>query len=317
MKALLFTVSMIFGLQAMAGNTFQMSADDYAQDDTRVVVPPGNHNGEGQDYDPTKYAYVLELITRPEAICVVKQAAELYQVDPVAIMGSIIGENTYNVSAWDYWQDRYLDMVVKWVARFEGNGIYLPDMLKEPKYAACTDSNDNDYDRWDCYNSLWHKDARGDGKDLKWTFFQPKGAGFTYGLGQFGPERALMVTDLVHKVSGFPILTPEDPHTMYDAILNPDTSIHYVAATNRVAIDMYGKSAHFDISQNPGIIATLYNIGKERAKGREAYNRTYKSLKKNGTATYPGVNYYGYFINAKQGEIQSAYDSAVKKANCQ
>ncbi len=286
-----------------------------------IVVPAGNMNSAVKEYDVSKYKSVVRLMSKKSNICVIKEAATLYKLDPVVIMGSIVGEHTFNVDAWDIAQDNYMYMVKNWITRFESNGIDLGKMLKEDNYFACTTATDNNYDLWGCYESVWKHDKRNPRKgqaksSLKWVFFDPKGAGYTYGFGQLGPERAIMVTDLVNQVSGFPLLSVEDPPSLYDAILNPQTSIHYVAATNRKAIDIYKQIANFDISQNPGVISTLYNIGKEYEKAEELYQKTLKGLTKNGQAEYPNVNYYGWFINSKAAELSDVYKKATEKAGC-
>lgn len=303
-------------------NAFEMSVQDYQNPQTPVVVPKGNRNSAQEPYTASKFQGVLKLISKKENVCVIKEAAELYQLDPVMIMGSVIGEHTYNVGAWDIAQENYLYMVKRWISRFEDNGIDLGKMIKEDKYAQCEQTTDNNYDLWSCYDAVWKKDSRNPRKgagnsSIKWTFFNPTGAGYTYGFGQLGPERALMVTDLVNKVSGFDLLTVDQPPAIYDAILNPQISIHYVAATNRTAIDLYKKYANFDISQNPGIVATLYNLGKEYEKAENLYKRTMKNLTEKGESTYPTVNYYGWLINDKEDVIRSTYEQAIIKAGCQ
>ncbi len=310
------------GLVHADANSFQLSVDEYLNPETPVIVPKGNRNNAQESYKESKFTGVLKLISKKENICVIKEAAELYQLDPVTIMGSIIGEHTYNVGAWDIAQENYLYMVKRWISRFEGNGLDLGAMIQESKYAQCEQTTDNNYDLWSCYDSVWKKDSRnprkgGSNSSIKWTFFNPTGSGYTYGFGQLGPERALMVTDVVNSVSGFELLTVTNPPAIYDAILNPQISIHYVAATNRTAIDIYKKHANFDISQNPGIVATLYNLGKEYEKAEKLYNRTLKSLTEKGESTYPSVNYYGWLINNKEDTIRATYENAIVKAGCQ
>lgn len=278
-------------------------------------------NSAKEAFNVSKYNGVVRIITQKDNICVIKAAAEAYSVSPVTIMGSIIGEHTYNVGAWDIAQENYLYMWKKWISRFEDNGLDLAALIQEEKYSKCTQITDNNYDLWSCYNSVWKTDKRNSRKgsknwEIKWSFFNPLGSGFTYGFGQLGPERALMVTDIVNKYSGFPILTIQNPPELYDAILNPQTSIHYVAATNKVAIEIYRKYANFDISQNPGVISTLYNLGREFEKAEDLYNRTLKSLTETGKAKYPEVNYYGWLINSKQEELEAVYEKAIAKHNC-
>jgi hypothetical protein len=314
----------IFLLKAHAGNTqFQISLDDYING-APIVVPKGNRNANSakgfSSSHKSKYKKIVRLISQKKNICVVKQASELYKVDPVAIMGSIIGEHTYNVDSWDVGQDTVMWMVNKWISRFENEGQSVQSMLAEDKYAQCLSSTNNNFDLWNCYDSVWKTDSRNYRRnkrnwELKWTFFNPVGAGYTYGFGQLGPVRALMVTDLVHEVSGFDLLTVEHPPSLYDAILNPQTSIHYVAASNRKAIDLYLEQANFDISQNPGVIATLYNLGREQRKVNEKYQQTVDRLQAGQAGIYPSENYYGWFVNWKESEIRGVYQEAAQQCN--
>lgn len=320
MPFLVLLLTLVLSTPAFAGkltpNKFTATVDEYVSG-APIVVPPGNRNNAQKAYEEGKYQNIRNLITQKENICVIKDAAAIYNVDPMAIMGSIIGEHTYNVDAWDVGQENYLYMVKKWVTRFNSEGVDLIDMLQEDKYAACEGAATN-FDLWECYNSVWKTDKRNSRRnktnwELKWTFFNPMGAGHTYGFGQFGPERALMVTDMVHQYSGFPEVSLDNVEELYNTILNPQTSIHYVAATNRISIDTYLKVANFDISKNPGIIATLYNLGREAEKAANLREKTIENLEAKGSSTYPEVNSYGWFINSKQEELSAAYEKAVAR----
>ena len=48
--------------------------------------------------------------------------------------------------------------------------------------------------------------------------------------------------------------------------MDPDLTLPYVAATLKKSIDAYKSIAGFDISQNPGLTATLYNVGNPEAR---------------------------------------------------
>ena len=84
------------------------------------------------------------------------------------------------------------------------------------------------------------------------VFFKPAFGGQTFGFGQLSPVAALMVTDMVHAKSGRPLLSIDDASQVYEEIMNPDSSLLYVAANIRVSIDMYKRIAGMDISKNPG-----------------------------------------------------------------
>ena len=143
---LLLSLAVAFSAQAAKKNTFEMTPEEYQNG--LVVVPPGNMGGEQRDYTEGDYNNAINIITKKENICVVKEAAALYEVDPIAVMGSIVGEHTFNVNIWDIGQDNYVYMVGKWTARFAGNGIDLSQMLKEDKYAKCADGVTSDFDLW-------------------------------------------------------------------------------------------------------------------------------------------------------------------------
>ena len=65
--------------------------------------------------------------------------------------------------------------------------------------------------------------------------------------------------------------------------------------------------AGFDISQNPGLTATLYNLGnpEERANALKAENAGRKS--QGLEPRMPEENYYGWLVNEKLPELQSLF----------
>jgi hypothetical protein len=132
------------------------------------------------------------------------------------------------------------------------------------------------------------------------VFFQPFYAGQTFGLGQINPLTALMLSDLVTKVSGYEKLNEKDAGSVYKAIMQPDISLAFVAAAVRRSIDDYKQIAGMDISNNPGLTATLYNLGnsRQRAAALAAKNRA------SGQTVWPEENYYGWLINDKLDELE-------------
>jgi hypothetical protein len=104
----------------------------------------------------------------------------------------------------------------------------------------------------------------------------------------------LQVNDMVVKVSGFKSLNAAKAPDVYKAIMDPDTTLHYMAAVIRTAIDAYAQTAGVDISGNPGITATLYNLGDVRQRAAE--------LKRKGGM--PQENYYGWLVNDKLAELE-------------
>ena len=111
MKKLIFV---ILGL-ALATTMFAAQA--------ATMVPPGNRNVEQPDIPgassrrtqatnttfQAKYRKVYALLqSDAELRGKIKQAASAYGIDPMHIVGAIVGEHTYNVDAYDRLQSYYV-----------------------------------------------------------------------------------------------------------------------------------------------------------------------------------------------------------------
>lgn len=288
------------------------------------VVPPGNRNAEqpkvpgasvrrtraGKTTFDEKYEKIRDLLASDSSlIAKIKQTARQYDIDPIHMLGAIIGEHTYNVDAYDRLQSYY----VKAAAyagdsfRFGYKNETISEFVARPEFSTCAQFSDS-YRLWSCREDVWERTFRGNKVDgiaypdnrFSAVFFQPFFAGQTFGLGQINPLTALMQSDMVARRSGYPKLDPADANDVYKAIMDPDKSLAYMAATIRRSIDDYSEIADMDISRNPGITATLYNIGNsaKRAAALAARNR-------NGDFSWPEENYYGWLVNDKLSELKS------------
>jgi hypothetical protein len=251
-----------------------------------------------------KYEKIRDLIARDKKLQKkIKTAAQRYGIAPIHIVGALVGEHTYNVDAFDNMQT-YLVKAASYLGSdltFQHEGEKVLDFVARPQFAECQGLSDS-YDLWSCREAVWQKDFRGEQVDgVGWpndrfgrVFFQPLYAGQTFGLGQLNPLTALQVNDMVVKTSGFKPLNAAKAPDVYKAIMDPDTTLHYMAAVIRTAIDAYAQIAGVDISGNPGITATLYNLGDVRQRAIE--------LKRRGGM--PQENYYGWLVNDKLAELE-------------
>jgi hypothetical protein len=139
------------------------------------------------------------------------------------------------------------------------------------------------------------------------VFFQPYYAGQTFGLGQLNPLTALQMSDLVHSVSGLPRLDVGDPNAVYKTIMDPDLTLNYVAATLEKSIDAYKSIAGFDISDNPGVTATLYNVGNPEARAYALKQENERHRAAGEPERFPEENYYGWLVNDKLPELQALF----------
>ncbi len=293
-----------------------------------ILVPPGNRSpaqpvisisavvrtAETRGTFDDKYKRIYhQLAGNHRLIGKIKKIASLYGIDPIHMIGAIVGEHTYNVDVFDSLQTYYTEALAYLGARprFEYKGEDIRTFVKRPQFAAC-DSATDDYDLWICRENVWRDKFKGRTVDgvafpddrMQRVFFQPFFAGQTFGIGQLSPLTALTVSDIVAARSGLPRLNLSQPGEIYHAVMDPDLSLHYMAAVISHDIDIYRDVAGFDISQNPGITATLYNIGDavDHARALAAENRERQA--KDLPVAYPRENYYGWLINTRLDELR-------------
>jgi hypothetical protein len=296
-----------------------------AQAAAALVVPPGNRNAEqppvpGASMRRTKgtnstferkYQKVRELLaTDSRLMSKIKSISSAYGIAPIHVIGALVGEHTYNVDAYDGLQSYYVKAAsyAGGSFRFAYDGETVDDFVARPQFARCAGKDDS-YSLWTCREDVWDDQFRGktvDGKSFpdnrfSAVFFQPFYAGQTFGLGQVNPLTALMLSDLVSRTSGVQKLDERKAGDVYKAIMDPDLSLAFVAAAIRKSIDDYRNIAGMDISGNPGITATLYNLGnsRQRAAALAAKNRSA------GQTVWPEENYYGWLINDKLDDLKS------------
>jgi hypothetical protein len=296
-----------------------------------TLVPPGNRSPEqpgvpgasskrthdGRTTFEAKYGKIYRLLQRDQALrAKIAAAAAAYGIDPVHIAGAIVGEHTYNVDAYDRLQTYYVKAIayLRSDISFSYRGEDVASFVRRPQFAPCGGLTGS-YELWTCRETVWDQVFRGrnvDGTDFpddrfSATFFQPFYAGQTFGLGQLNPLTALQMSDLVHAVSGLPRLDAQRPNEVYETIMDPDLTLPYVAATLRNAIDAYLMIAGFDISQNPGITATLYNVGNAEARAAALLTENERRRAEGLEELLPQENYYGWLVNEKLAELRRLF----------
>lgn len=260
-----------------------------------------------------KYRKVYKLLANDRKLrAKIRQAAAAYGIDPMHVVGAIVGEHTYNVDAYDRLQSYYVKAIsyLDQSISFSYDGEDIDDFIRRPEFAEC-DAAKGSYQLWTCREKVWDQAFRGQrgfpNDRFSAVFFQPFYSGQTFGLGQLNPLTALEMSDDVHRISGLPRLDSSSPKAVYKTIMDPDLTLPYVAATLRKSIDAYAAIAGFDISGNPGITATLYNLGnpEERARLLQKENAGRKS--QGLEPRLPEENYYGWLVNEKLAELQALF----------
>lgn len=296
-----------------------------------ILVPEGNRNAKqpeipygsssrtrsAQTTYEAKYNRVLTLLREDDKLRgKIEKTAKLYGIDPVHVVGAIVGEHTYNVDVYDRLQTYYVKAIsyLKSAVTFSYAGEDVGDFIKRPEFAECEQLSGS-YDVWSCREIVWNEQFRGktiDGKAFPndrfgAVFFQPFYAGQTFGIGQLNPLTALYMSDIVNKVSGLPTLDHRRPAEVYRTIMDPDLSLPYVAASLKTAIDAYERIAGYDISKNPGITATLYNVGEPEARASALKAENLARKRRGQAPRMPQENYYGWLVNEKLEELKALF----------
>lgn len=263
-----------------------------------------------------KYQKAMRVLSKDNVFQRIKTISAMYDVEPVHVAGAIIGEHTFNVDILDKVQN-YIGLMYKgWLKYFDRNDIKFKEFLKLPEIKAILENKTIiDYEKWNKIGEIFESKYSGKngypGGSFLMAFFDPLGSGKSYGLGQLSPLRVLMANDIAHKYGKVPYIQYDDTERLYNAVLDRDLSIHYVCATIWLEIKYYKEEANFDLSKNPGMTATLYNIGFEKRKSEELYKKNVLRLSKNQPILYPQENYYGWYINSKKSEILKELNTAA------
>lgn len=294
-----------------------------AQAQSVRVVPEGNRfrsqpkipyasarrtSASKSSYD-AKFDKVVGVLQRDgRLMSSIKRVASKYNIDPIHIIGSIVGEHTYNYDTLDSAQSYYVKALAYAGIRFEFelDGEQVEDFVERPQFDRCRkDHIQNSSDRrWSCYEQVWNSRFRGktvDGtrypqQNFNEAFFQPLFSGQSFGLGQLSPLTVLKMTDRVSKQSNFRKLELTNPEAVYKATMDPDLSLHYMAAIIQDSIEAYKSVGKVDISDNPGLTATLYNLG-------DPWGRAAK-FRRSGAA-WPQENYYGWLVNDRIKDLRA------------
>lgn len=307
------TLALFISLACMATSAVaaQVPAGNRHVEQPAIPGASAKRTKAGKTTFDLKYDKVIELLaTDRQLMSKIKKTAADYGIDPIHIVGAIVGEHTYNVDAYDRLQSYYVK-----AASYAGNSFnfsYKDESIKQfvarPEFAECGNLSDS-YLLWTCRETVWEKSFRGKtvaGKSypnnrFSAVFFQPFYAGQTFGLGQINPLTALMMSDMVAAKSRYPRLDENDAAGVYKAIMEPDISLAYMAAVLRKSIDDYRSIAGMDISQNPGLTATLFNVGSSLQRARTLAHKNAGSAE----PVWPEENYYGWLVNDRLDELKA------------
>jgi len=230
---------------------------------------------------------------------------QIYNLDPLHILGPIIGENSFNGFIDRTIQDSYHKM-------FQSSDIQkmsekMAAIVNTAGGQECLQSDIANYWKWRCIVFYSARASNNSNADLINGFYNITGKNTgSFGLGQIQPFLLWSLNDIVvekAKYEKFQVVNLEKPMRI---IFNNKEMLAYIAANAVASIQIYKMMAGVDISQNPGLTTTLYNVGDEY---RRAYMMNEQRTKINPQAL-PQVNYMGWYINHFASQIRTVLQKA-------
>lgn len=265
-----------------------------------ALLNAGNETEFALTIGKNKIPKILDSLNKQGLLAETIKLARAFKIHPLHILGPIIGENSFNGSIDQTLQDSFAKMFT--TNDFQIMSSRMKMIVDDPQTQGCLELATANYWKWRCllHNSVYLKS--GSNRDFIWWFYQisNKGQG-TFGLGQMQPFLLWSVSDLVREKTKplgykYRAYSLTDLKTPFEIIFNNKEMLAYIAATAYVSINVYKTVAHIDISQNPGLTTTLYNVGDE-------YQRAYMLNLRDNEG--PKVNYMGWYINYFEKTIEN------------
>jgi hypothetical protein len=309
---------------------FMLAATLFAAE-AATLVPAGNRNAEQPDIPgassrrtqatnttfQAKYRKVYALLQKDSELRgKITKAAAAYRIDPMHIVGAIVGEHTYNVDAYDRLQTYYVKAISYLSSKlsFAYDGEDITDFVQRPEFGKCTGISDS-YDLWECREQVWNRSF-------------PRPYGRRRELSQRSLRRHVLsallrrtdvrarpaqsidrIADERSRASGF---RPAQARRLRSQLglqdhhgSGPDAAL---CRRDDQEIDRCLQTiAGFDISGNPGLTATLYNVGnpEQRAYALKAENDKRRAAGEQ--VKLPEENYYGWLVNDKLDELRALF----------
>lgn len=264
----------------------------YAGDETKFA----RTIGEGKIPD------IMKRLREEGILDEVQRMSEAFDIHPLHILGPIVGENTFNGSIDSTIQDSMLSLLTE--NDYQKMSKRMDYVTNNEDTKKCLSLPIRNYWKWRCILVNSNALRSGSNRDFAFWFYSrsKKGQG-TFGIGQAQPYLLWGFNDIVRKkleevgveVKNYQIndLKTAFRHTQDDQLM-----VAYIAAMTRQAIDTYKMIGKVDISNNPGLTTTLYNLGD--------FNRRAFLFKESGREN-PSVNYMGWFVNEFSDLIMSYY----------
>ena len=219
-----------------------------------------------------------------------KKVAAVYGVDPVNLIAPIVTEAVFN----PYSLKNRTQNVAASLMSLVGYNSKVAEILYQAQTSHCR-SLPNSYVRLNCAKISISPVILIQTGVFKDPSLQ------TYGIGQFSPLRAMMLSDLMFYVSGFKKFDEKNLSAAFAIVLDDDKVLHAIAANTVMEIAAYQRIAGIDISHRPDLIATLYNIGNEVRNATSL-----RFVREMNPSAQPRNNYFGRYVFEVEDLLRAA-----------
>ncbi|HUP00284.1 MAG TPA: DUF1402 family protein [Gemmatimonadota bacterium] len=208
----------------------------------------------------------------------VRQVAAAFEVSPVALGGIVAAEKTLLVGR--------------------------VDALGEDLFHAVFGSlREQDLERWvsdqeAAFQAASQQAAEG-GSGNRWRSLRQPYL-WTLGPAQVSFRLAVRYEPVIARRLARP---ERDVSEILDAMTSVPGNLEYAAVLLAEAERAYLEIAHMEISENPGVLATLYHLGAPTVRARRLAAVNDARRARGERPKPPHVNYYGAFVNHHAGEI--------------
>lgn len=263
-------------------NGFALSASDRNQIATKLAAE--------------KIPEIMQALDKEGLLEEAVKLSKVFQIDPLHILGPIVGENSFNGFIDRTIQDSYHQMFQK--SDIEKMSERMADLANQPETEKCLSADISNYWKWRCV-IFYSSSANNSNGDLIRGFYSISKSG-SFGLGQIQPFLLWSLNDIVAAKTNYQRFDIRNMEKPMRIIFNNKEMLAYVAANAIMSIQVYKLISGVDISSNPGLTTTLYNVGDE-------YKRAYmlNQLRVRQPETMPQVNYMGWYVNTNEAKLRS------------
>ncbi len=251
------------------------------------------------EFGTRKIPQIMRELREEGMLVEVQRVAKKFGLDPMHILGPILGENTFNGAIDRTMQNSYHRMFRD--SDIRTMSARMQQMVAGAEAQRCLAAEISNYWKWRCVVFYSATTTNNTNSDLLYGFYSISNPGGTFGVAQMQPFLLWSLNDVVVSRMGYPAFAITEFEHPLKALYDKREILAYIAANAQVSIDLYKQIAGVDISKNPGLTTTLFNVGDEYQRAH--YMKVART--RVDAKALPRVNYMGWYINYHEKLIRA------------